>query len=216
MFLKSNESQDPLVMSAKAIAWKDPTGSGKKWDRKWLLLPVVVLVILFIAAAVLLPKPNDRTMDYTKEELNEYFLSQGMIIYDSYTDEDRKYSRSDPYGGYLWADGFGVWYMGSEPIVMNNDRGYSYSGEETVWCGFYDEEEQATEAAEGLSDDGGTLASVGLSGPKTIGIGADPNRRIYRYKNMIAYYAGGKQEIYDVLENLCGEPIADGRLESDF
>ena len=139
-----------------------------------------------------------------------------MIIYDSYTDEDRKYSRSDPYGGYLWADGFGVWYMGSEPIVMNNDRGYSYSGEETVWCGFYDEEEQATEAAEGLSDDGGTLASVGLSGPKTIGIGADPNRRIYRYKNMIAYYAGGKQEIYDVLENLCGEPIADGRLESDF
>lgn len=216
MFLKSNESQDPLVMSAKAIAWKDPTGSGKKWDRKWLLLPVAVLVILFIAAAVLLPKPNDRTMDYTKEELNEYFLSQGMIIYDSYTDEDRKYSRSDPYGGYLWADGFGVWYMGSEPIVMNNDRGYSYSGEETVWCGFYDEEEQATEAAEGLSDDGGTLASVGLSGPKTIGIGADPNRRIYRYKNIIAYYAGGKQEIYDVLENLCGEPIADGRLESDF
>ena len=76
MFLKSNESQDPLVMSAKAIAWKDPTGSGKKWDRKWLLLPVAVLVILFIAAAVLLPKPNDRTMDYTKEELNEYFLSE--------------------------------------------------------------------------------------------------------------------------------------------
>lgn len=202
-------------MSAKAIAWKDPTGSGKKWDRKWLLLPVAVLVILFIAAAVLLPKPNDRTMDYTKEELNEYFLSQGMIIYDSHSDEDRSYY-SDPYAGYLWADAYATWYIGSEPLAPNADGSYSYSGEDTVWCGFYDEEEQATEAAEGLSADGGTLASVGLSGPKTIGIGTDPNRRIYRYKNMIAYYAGGKQEIYDVLENLCGEPIADGRLESDF
>ncbi len=206
---KTGYVNDPILLMAKGKAYSDPTGSGNKKDRKWLLLPVVILVVTLIAASILLPKLSDHTMAFDKEQLNDYFVSEGMIIYDSRSDEDRSYY-SDPYAGYLWADAYATWYMGSEPLAPNADGGYGYSGEDAVWCGFYDEEEQAIEAVEGLSADGSTLASIGLSGSKTIGIGADPDRRIYRYKNMIAYYIGGKQEIYDVLEKLCGKPIADG------
>lgn len=207
---KAEYGYRPILLMAKGKPVGTPTGSGNKKNWKWFLLPVVGLAILFIAAAVLLPKPSDHAMDCTKEELDEYFFSQGMIIYDSYTDEEISYRRADPYGGYLWADTYGVWYMGSKSLAPNANGGYSYGGEDTVWCGFYNEEEQAIKAVEGLSVDGSTLASVGLSGSKTIGIGRESNRRVYRYKNVVVYYEGGEQEIYDVLENLCGEPIADG------
>ena len=74
MFWKPIDSRDPLILSAKAIAWRDPTGSGNKKDRKWLLVPLGVMAVGLIAAAIFLPKPPD-TGGY-RDQLHEDFIGK--------------------------------------------------------------------------------------------------------------------------------------------
>ena len=68
------------------------------------------------------------------------------------------------------------------------------------------------EIAAGFSDDGSRLELSNGS----VAIGENSDRRVYRGKNVLVYYEGGEPEIYEVLEKLFGEPIADGRLETSL
>ena len=203
MFWKPIESRDPLILSAKAIAWRDPTGSGNKKDRKWLLLPVAVLAVGLIAAAMFLPRPAD-TSQYC-EQLEEAFVQDGMSIYNKV----EIYTGADPYAGYTHADDTWLWFIGSAPEY---DGGDSYSRNDAVWSGFYGDPEVLDEIAAGFSDDGSRLELSNGS----VAIGENSDRRVYRGKNVLVYYEGGESEIYEVLEKLFGEPIADGRLETSL
>lgn len=202
MFWKPIESQDPLILSAKAIAWRDPTGSGNKKDRKWLLLPVGVIAAGLVAAAILLPKPPD-TSKY-REQLAEDFVGKGINVYS----EIKIHPSSGPYAGYTYADDTRLWFIGSGPEYPGGD---SYDRDDAVWSGFYEDTELLGQIASGISEDTTVLTSTSGFKNVTIGIDSNPDRRIYLGEHVLICYEGGDPEVYTVLEKLFGEPIADGR-----
>ncbi len=198
MFWKPIDSRDPLILSAKAIAWRDPTGSGNKKDRKWLLVPLGVMAVGLIAAAIFLPKPPD-TGGY-RDQLHEDFIREGMTVYRTMEDK----MGSDPYAGYLQANSEQWWFIGSAPKYAGGD---SFNRTDAVWSGFYADTEWLEEITSGFSDDASRLEWSNGS----VSIGENPDRRIYRGENVLLYYEGSDPEVGAVLEKLFGEPVADGR-----
>ena len=198
MFWKPIDSRDPLILSAKAIAWRDPTGSGNKKDRKWLLVPLGVMAVGLIAAAIFLPKPPD-TGGY-RDQLHEDFIREGMTVYRTMEDK----MGSDPYAGCLQANSEQWWFIGSAPEYAGGD---SFNRTDAVWSGFYADTELLEEIISGFSDDASRLEWSNGS----ISIGENPDRRIYRGENVLLYYEGSDPEVGAVLEKLFGEPVADGR-----
>ena len=198
MFWKPIDSRDPLILSAKAIAWRDPTGSGNKKDRKWLLVPLGVMAVGLIAAAIFLPKPPD-TGGY-RDQLHEDFIREGMTVYRTMEDK----MGSDPYAGYLQANSEQWWFIGSAPEYAGGD---SLNRTDAVWSGFYADTEWLEEITSGFSDDASRLEWSNGS----VSIGENPDRRIYRGENVLLYYEGSDPEVGAVLEKLFGEPVADGR-----
>ena len=198
MFWKPIDSRDPLILSAKAIAWRDPTGSGNKKDRKWLLVPLGVMAVGLIAAAIFLPKPPD-TGGY-RDQLHEDFIREGMTVYRTMEDK----MGSDPYAGCLQANSEQWWFIGSAPEYAGGD---SCNPTDAVWSGFYADTEWLEEITSGFSDDASRLEWSNGS----VSIGENPDRRIYRGENVLLYYEGSDPEVGAVLEKLFGEPVADGR-----
>ena len=200
--LKTGAVNDPILLLVKGKAVRDPTGSGKKMDWKWLFVPVGVMIAGLIAAAIFLPKPSDT--DGYRDQLEEDFIREGMTIYQ--TVENRL--AADPYAGWLQADGELLWFIGSAPEHPGGD---SYNRGDAVWSGFYTDSEWLKEITLGFSPDASRLDCSSGS----ISISENSDRRIYMGENTLLYYEGGDPEVYAVLEKLFGEPIADGRLEND-
>lgn len=200
--IKTGYVNDPILLLVKGKAVRDPTGSGNKKDRKWLLLPVGIIVIGLIAAAIFLPKPPDT--DGYREQLEEDFIREGMTIYRTVEDQ----LASDPYADWLQADGVQWWFIGSTPEHPGGD---SYNRGDAVWSGFYTDSEWLEEIALGFSPDASRLDCSNGS----VSISESSDRRIYKGENVLLYYEGGDPEVYAVLEKLFGKPIADGRLEND-
>lgn len=167
----------------------------------------IVSLMLFVAAVSYLPKKGGPEPAVSAEDITAYFEAEGFTVYD--VQYDKVPRGIVPYGGYLWNESQGEWYVGKEEQKPDADRSYTYTG--AVWVGFYDLPESAAEAVSGLSADGSRLVTAGLGGDRTIGIGRDSNRRIYLYENTVVYYEGGDDAVYTALEKLCGEPVADGR-----
>ena len=194
--IKTGYVNDPILLLVKGKAVRDPTGSGNKKASKWLFLPIAVMIVGVIVASFFLHKPAEVSYD---KQMERYFRSEGLNIY-------HKEIGVDPYGGRTWADESYWWYIGTDW-----ERPDSYNIDDAVWCGVYTDEEMFEMISSGFSEDGSQLCVASVYGDRWISINPSPDIRVYSDDQAILYYRGGNQEIYRVLEERFGEPIADGR-----
>lgn len=194
--IKTGYVNDPILLLVKGKAVRDPTGSGNNKDWKWLFLPIAVMIVGVIVASFFLHKPAEVSYD---KQMERYFRSEGLNIY-------HKEIGVDPYGGHTWADESYWWYIGTDW-----ERPDSYNIDDAVWGGIYTNEEIFKMISSGFSEDGSILSVETASSIRRISIDPSPDIRIYCGDQVILYYRGGNQEIYRVLEERFGEPIADGR-----
>lgn len=194
--IKTGYVNDPILLLVKGKAVRDPTGSGNKKASKWLFLPIAVMIVGVIVASFFLHKPAEVSYD---KQMERYFRSEGLNIY-------HKEIGVDPYGGHTWADESYWWY-----ISTDWERPDSYNIDDAVWCGVYTDEGMFEMISSGFSEDGSQLCVASVYGDRWISINPSPDIRVYSDDQAILYYRGGNQEIYRVLEERFGEPIADGR-----
>lgn len=194
--IKTGYVNDPILLLVKGKAVRDPTGSGNKKASKWLFLPIAVMIVGVIVASFFLHKPAEVSYD---KQMERYFRSEGLNIY-------HKEIGGDPYGGYTWADERYWWY-----IDTDWERPDSYNIDDAVWCGVYTNEEMFEMISSGFSEDGSQLCVASVYGDRWISINPSPDIRVYSDDQAILYYRGGNPEIYRVLKERFGEPIADGR-----
>lgn len=199
--IKTGYVNDPILLLVKGKAVRDPTGSGNNKDWKWLFLPIAVMIVGVIVASFFLHKPAEVSYD---KQLERYFRSEGLNIY-------HKEIGVDPYGGRTWADESYWWYIGTDW-----ERPDSYNIGDAVWGGIYTNKEIFKMISSGFSEDGSILSVETASGIRRISIDPSPDIRIYCGDQVILYYRGGNQEIYRVLEERFGEPIADGRKTAEY
>lgn len=161
-----------------------------------VLLPTIIVAAGLTVIVLLTPGEPD--IEPYRQQVEKQFSAEGAVL--SFQSEPRQRIdiSSDPYGGKLGADGYDEW---------------SFAGSaQPVWCGYYENKDDLDWIADAISEDGSSLIIRVGDSTTVSSIGTDTDRRIYRTENILVYYDGGDSEVYAILEELYGKPLADGSL----
>ena len=199
--LQNNMSARPIMVPVQEGLNGDPWWK-KGW--RWLWVPFLMVAVIVLTAIWL--GPNKSTAEKNRDDLEKYFVSEGYGDFETSRDFSifmKVSNPNDPYGGNLQANVSEEWYL-----PVGEDGAVS---EQPVWSGFYNSSVDVQRVVSNLSEDGRLLSRSPDGKSVDALLDENSNRRVYASNNMILYYDGGDEEIYALLEKLCGKPVAGGQ-----
>lgn len=167
------------------------------YSHKYFHIAAIVVAVLLtgsILTARLTDLPNSRWA--VKPENIESYFTEMHVPYKSWGRCSYSAYRKDI--GKIY-----VWYVGNEVDydIDFTDKQGDVDRLGALCVSFFDAEWQAESVAANMS-------IGGVEDYYNERYFILKRRRIYLYQNAVVYYSGGDEEIYSLLENLCGKPIA--------